>query len=473
MAAFSSYTTNQWPLEWVSAYAHFLRQATAVVTQTRDLDEAFSLVLDACSAALGFLYPSIVLLDVHESRLVGRLVSSPDTRESIHRAGGKLKVPIDGILGPRRSRRSIQRLAAGQINVPADAVAYHLTMVENLVVRAFRQQSPCLASRYFDLVRPYLTEKYADLIQKALGTESFAVLPLVTGERCFGVLVVASPPGRSFGASDEAALGLFAAQTALAVENARLQRDLSDREQQVSFLLKATIDAQEEERERICMEIHDGVAQTLAPAFHYLQTLDKPELPEAVRTSVRKAGGLVRTAIREAREVIASLRPASLDTLGLVATLRYEMGELRDQANWQLEFDADQVRFPKAVETALYRVVREAVNNVTKHARATKVAIHIKQADDRIVVEIQDNGVGFDFAAVELDVHRKGVGLPSMRKRAELLSGRFYVTSRPGRGTLIHVEVPLLAHTIPDHAPVGSRHIGNSDNRAGGQRLAR
>ena len=442
--------TNQWPLDWKGIDPHFFRQA-AVVREARNIDEALSVVLDACSAALGFLCPSLVLLDTYEDLLVGRLVSSPHTNELVRRAGSKSGMTIDGLLDPLRSRRAVEHRATDHNNAAGDGVAFQLDMLlENLVVRVFLERSLRVTPRYYDLVEPYLPQEAAEAIQRALGAESFAVLPLVTSERCLGVLVVASPARGSLADSDLAALGLLAAQSALTIENARLQRDLFDREQQVSFLLKAIIDAQEEERERICMEIHDGVAQTLAPAFHYLQTLDRPELPEALRSSVRKAGGLVRTAIREAREVIASLRPASLDTLGLVATLRYEMDELRDQANWQLDFDADQVRFPKAVETALYRVIREAVTNVSKHSHATNVAVRIKQLDDDIVVEVQDNGVGFDIAGIEHDAHRKGVGLPSMRKRVELLAGRFYVTSSAVRGTLVRVEVPLLVHAVQD-----------------------
>ncbi|MBI2322971.1 MAG: PAS domain S-box protein [Chloroflexi bacterium] len=231
---------------------------------------------------------------------------------------------------------------------------------------------------------------------------------------------------------------------ALADENARLYEEIRGREQQVSFLLKEIIEAQEEERERICMEVHDGVAQTLTAAYRYLQALEaRSGLADEVRAEITKASGLVRTAIREAREVVASLRPAALDTLGLVATLRHELRELSERTGLHVEFDAHLARFPKTVETALYRIVHEALSNVAKHARATCVVVRLKHHPDRLMAEIEDDGVGFDLIALERQPHRSGVGLLSMRKRAELLQGCFEVTSGPGEGTRVRVEVPI------------------------------
>jgi two-component system sensor histidine kinase DegS len=219
--------------------------------------------------------------------------------------------------------------------------------------------------------------------------------------------------------------------------------DLRDLEWQVSLLLQVTIAAQEEERERICLEIHDGVAQKLAAAFQYLQTLENyPSLDESVRTTIRSASALTRDAIREAREVISSLRPATLDTLGLAATLRYELAELAERTVLSVDFEANAGRFPKAVETTLYRIIHEAVANAAKHAHANHLVVHISEKRDDIVVKIQDDGIGFEPSAVVQRLPRTQIGLLSMRKRAELLHGSCEVRSSPGCGTQVCVTVP-------------------------------
>lgn len=426
-----------------------LRWLSLIIAQSRNTEEVLATILDACSEELNYLYPSVALLNVSGSRLVGRLISSSDTWERVRQVTRGVGVPLDGFLGLRGERRATRR--AGQPGeVPPDALCYQLETTENLVVQVFLDGTPAITTSLYDLLCPQLEAEAAAAVQQALGITSIAVLPLTARGRRVGVLTVASDSEQSVGAFDIPALEILAGQAAMVIENSRLYQELLSREQQVSALLKVTIDAQEEERERICLEIHDRVAQTLAPAFQYLQTLDsRPELPDALRANVRKASMLVRNAIREAREVIASLRPAALDTLGLVATLRHEIDDLRTQMGWQVDFEADEVRFPKAVETALYRILHEALSNVTKHAHANRVTVRVKQEQARAVAVIQDNGVGFDVQAWERQLWRKSVGLLSMRKRAELLQGSFDVMSSPGEGTVVRVEVPLLAQENP------------------------
>lgn len=209
--------------------------------------------------------------------------------------------------------------------------------------------------------------------------------------------------------------------------------------------LRTLVAAQEAERERIRLELHDGAAQTLAHAFQCLQAVEATpdvRLPE-MRPSIAKAAGSIRDAMREIREVMHTLRPASLDTVGLIRTLE---GELEDLGgSLVVELDADAVALPRPVETALYRIAREALHNVVRHAMARRVVVRLATREGSVRLVVQDDGVGFDPREVfERGRGRcDGIGLLSMRAHAELLHGTLAVTSAPGAGTTIEIDVPV------------------------------
>lgn len=220
-------------------------------------------------------------------------------------------------------------------------------------------------------------------------------------------------------------------------------RELVD-EHQASLLLKATIDGQEEERERICLDIHDGVCQMLSAACQYIESAGmQPDLPPIAQSRLGTAGALVRDALREAREVLATLRPNALDSLGLVGTLRYQLADRAAAHGLDIVFAAETIRLPRALETVLYRVIQEAVSNVLKHAHASRLEVRLRQVAGHIVAAVRDDGVGFEVAEAHEQLSASGVGLLSMRKRAELAHGRFDLLSKPGLGTLVRVALPL------------------------------
>lgn len=229
------------------------------------------------------------------------------------------------------------------------------------------------------------------------------------------------------------------------LENARLEQELQEKERDVTRLVKANIDAQERERERICLEVHDGVAQTLVSAFQYLQALERTpiyQMPEA-KQRITRATGLVRQAIQEARDVINSLTPATLRDLGLVATLRQELRQLQKETGCKVEFEASWPRLAKDTEIALYRIVHEAVTNVRKHANSRRMRIELTRETDRLVAQVKDWGSGFNLKQHDLGTGHS-TGLFSMRKRAELLGGTCDIRSAPGKGTEVRVEVPIV-----------------------------
>ena len=241
-------------------------------------------------------------------------------------------------------------------------------------------------------------------------------------------------------------LGLAADLVSCILENARLERELQERAKDVTRLIKASIDAQEAEQERVCLEVHDGVAQTLVSAFQYLQALENTplyQMPEA-KQLITRATGLVRQAIQEAREVINSLTPATLRDLGLVATLRQELKQFEKETGCKVELEANWPRLAKDTEVALYRIVHEAVTNIRKHAGSRRMRIELSQEADRLVAQVKDWGVGFNLKQHDLAATDHGIGLFSMRKRAELLGGTCDIRSALGKGTTIRVDVPIV-----------------------------
>jgi len=224
------------------------------------------------------------------------------------------------------------------------------------------------------------------------------------------------------------------------LDNEKKNRELVE---QLHRLVGNTIAAQEAERERICLEVHDGVAQTMASAFQYLQGMESNLPADSPYVDlINKAKAQMKHAIQEAREVINSLQPATLKDLGLIPTLRQEMYKIEEESGWKVNFNAPAQRFPPAMEIGLYRIIHEAITNIKKHTRTHRVDISISTDGQYINVLIRDHGKGFDQDSPDI-LKKKGVGLISMRKRAELLQGTLNIESIPGRGTTLIIKIPF------------------------------
>ncbi len=201
--------------------------------------------------------------------------------------------------------------------------------------------------------------------------------------------------------------------------------------------------AQEEERQRIARELHDGLVPVLASLNIRLHTvgkqLDREEHPLA--GEIREVAEQAQTSSREIRRLIHDLRPVALDELGLVPALRQHLARCEQEHGLIVEFVANEgQRLPAAVETALFRIVQEAVNNVLRHAQAQHATVTLVRQADHVKVCVADDGQGFD---IHLPRSGRHVGLWSMRERVEQLGGQFEVRSAPGQGTAVTALVPL------------------------------
>ncbi len=271
---------------------------------------------------------------------------------------------------------------------------------------------------------------------------SLVSVPMSSGPgRLVGVLNVHSRNRREFSDADVAQLRAIANLMAGAVENARLHRQLARRERARERFAERLIEAQENERRRLAREIHDGISQRIVGlSFHLSAAASALDLDPAFASSqLHEARELADAALDETRTAIAGLRPTVLDDLGLAAGIESLARSLPDlQVHLEISGPVD---LPDHVETALYRIAQEAMQNVVKHAEATTVAVQLACEDDTTVLEIVDDGVGFDQERVG-EVDGGSYGLAGMHERAELVGAQLEVASRPTGGTTIRVAVP-------------------------------
>lgn len=206
-----------------------------------------------------------------------------------------------------------------------------------------------------------------------------------------------------------------------------------------------TLAVQEEERYRLARDIHDGPAQVLANAVLEMQYIQRllPRDPQAAGRELAQLEKSLRDGLAEVRRLIFDLRPPALAELGLVASLQRYVQEFRDRTGLTVELAVGEIaeRLPAAQEVAVFRIVQEALQNVRKHARASKVTINVARTPAGLAVSVTDDGVGFDPAR-GLSADRKTVGLVSMQERAQLIGGAVQVVSQPGKGTTVSLVVP-------------------------------
>ncbi|MDA8235375.1 MAG: sensor histidine kinase [Clostridia bacterium] len=207
------------------------------------------------------------------------------------------------------------------------------------------------------------------------------------------------------------------------------------------------IKAQEEERKRIAREIHDGPAQAMANVVLRTEFCEKllDVNPYQVREELQNLKELVRGTLGDVRKIIFDLRPMSLDDLGLVPALKRYLADYKDKYGLEGEFVffGQERRLDSALEVGLFRVIQEGLNNVWKHAKASKVQVKLEIGNDRLLARVKDNGQGFDLPTVLANTRRESLGLISMRERVELLGGEITFNSALGQGAEILVNIPL------------------------------
>ncbi|WP_433295268.1 GAF domain-containing protein [Pseudonocardia sp. CA-142604] len=261
-----------------------------------------------------------------------------------------------------------------------------------------------------------------------------------------GVLNVHTVVRREFTARDIRLLTSIGRLVAGALHSARLHRRLVARERANERFTEQVIAAQETERRRLAGDIHDGISQRLVSLGYHLDaaagTLRSD--PAYAEQQLILARELADITVDEARVAIGGLRPPVLDDLGLAGGLT---SLSRTVPDLDCELILGDERLPEHVEIALYRIAQEALQNVQKHARATRVELRFAVREGTVRLEVSDDGCGFDtgvggFEARDPQPEASGYGMRSMAERAELVGGTLTVRSRPGSGTTVTVTVP-------------------------------
>jgi two-component system sensor histidine kinase DegS len=228
------------------------------------------------------------------------------------------------------------------------------------------------------------------------------------------------------------------------VVNSKLRRD---------EILDLIVQAGEDERRRISLELHDTVTQWMIGALNRVRVCDvllsEARLDEA-KSEIDHIESVLKKGVEELRRVAAHLRSSPSDDLGFEPSLRQGLEELQEEMNINCYFQKKgELWLSSSMEIPLYRIIQEALNNIRRHSNATAVSVQILSQPEGIFLAVHDNGKGFDLSRVMGNAGR-GLGLLGMRERAEMLGGALKIRANPGRGTRITLSIPTTMPQKPE-----------------------
>jgi signal transduction histidine kinase len=308
-----------------------------------------------------------------------------------------------------------------------DVVGLTLALERTKAGRVFQRRQP---ERVDSTVDDPETDQ---VIARKIGMTAALYVPLVVRDRPIGLLQAIDKlqPDPRFTADDQRLAEIFASRAAVAVDlSERVTRDA----------LARAVEAQELERRRLARELHDEIGQDLTSLLLNLRTLEEAENVEDVRKATVSLREVVVSALQDVRRLAVELRPKALDDFGLVPALERLVHTFTEQTAIDVKL-TDALggrRLPPEAETALYRIVQEALTNIVKHAQARRVSILLTLMDRGAAAIIEDDGRGFDPAA-----RTEGLGLLGMRERLQLLGGKLTIESSTTSGTTLRAEVPV------------------------------
>lgn len=272
--------------------------------------------------------------------------------------------------------------------------------------------------------------------------------PLRAGIDAYGVLVFAHPDENFFTSDRQEILEMIGQQAMIAIQNARLYQDLELEKERM-------MEIQEEARKKLARDLHDGPTQSVAAIamrINFARRLMERDQNTAEH-ELHKIEDLARRTTKEIRHMLFTLRPLILESQGLVAALESMAEKMRDTYGQNVIVEAD----PQIIselelgkQAVIFYIAEEAVNNARKHAQAAHVWVRIRPSEkDVALLEVEDDGVGFNVGEVDATYERRGsLGMVNMRERAELVNGVLQMDSEEGKGTKIQVWIPLSEEAV-------------------------
>jgi signal transduction histidine kinase len=379
-----------------------LNEMSTSLSSTLDLDEVLTLVMERINAVLKVEAGSLLLID-------------DETRELVF------------------------QIALGE---KAEGVKpFRLPMGVGIAGHVAQSEEPLMIS---DAQKDHRHYKAVDVTTDFL-TRSMLCVPMIVKGKVIGVIEIMNKLEGDFTESDLTMLSSIATYAAIAIENARLHQSvLAERDRVVVV--------QEEVQKNLARDLHDGPTQLVAAMLMRLDFVKKalPRDPSLVEEEIVQLTELGQRASRQMRTLLFELRPLVLETQGLVPALETFLTRRQEEAGTTLHLEVrtergeDQLtrRDPKD-EAATLAIVQEAVRNALKHAQADNIWVRLAEQAGELVVMVQDDGVGFDTAAVESDYEQRGsLGMVNIRERAELIGGRLTLRSAPGQGTEVMIRIP-------------------------------
>ncbi len=291
-----------------------------------------------------------------------------------------------------------------------------------------------LERRRSERIDSFMDDPEADQdVARAMGGTAGMIVPLILHDRAIGVISVIDKTGRDprFSDDDLRLAEAFASRAASAVNlSERVARDA----------LRRVVAGQELERARLARELHDETGQALASILLGLSSVERSASVEEMRAAATGLRELVVSTLQAVRRLAVELRPSVLDDFGLVPALERLTGSMTESGGIVVDLIAHlgEQRLPGEIETALYRIVQEALTNVVKHADARHASVVLRRTPTSTTVVIEDDGLG-----LQRERGTDGLGLVGMRERLALLHGTLRIDSTPGAGTTIIAEVPL------------------------------
>jgi signal transduction histidine kinase len=268
-------------------------------------------------------------------------------------------------------------------------------------------------------------------------------LPLRAGFETYGVLLFAHTDSDFFTQSKCELLDIISHSSVIAIQNARLYSEIQKEKEQM-------IEIQQQEHKKLARDLHDGPTQSMAAIamrLNFARRLLERD-PKATAEELSKIEELARRTTKEIRHMLFTLRPLELESQGLIGALKAMAEKTHETYNQNVIVEAEENVISELEmnrQTIIFYIAEEAINNACKYAQANHIWVRMKDYDkDLVMLEVQDDGVGFDKDGVESSYEQRGsLGLRNMSERTEMVNGIFRIDSAVGKGTTVRVLIPL------------------------------